>query len=64
MKLLENIKSRLLTKWFTEWVKNEYDLETLSMTSNMITAQEMKIKTMIDVTNRVVIKGYRRDESL
>ena len=64
MNFISKIKSKLLTKWFTEWVRNEYDLEMLKMTRSMISAQEIKIKTIIDVNNRVVIKGYRRDEQI
>lgn len=64
MRFIDKIKSKLLTKWFTEWVRNEYDLEMLSMTHSMISAQEMKIKKIIDISNRVVIKGYRRDEQI
>lgn len=55
----KKFKSHLLTKWYTEWVEDEYDLELLSMTKGMITEQEIKIKTAIDANNRVVIKGYR-----
>lgn len=55
----KNYKSHLLTKWFTKWVDEEFDLELLSMTKGMITTQETKIKQTIDTTNRVVIKGYR-----
>jgi hypothetical protein len=64
MNFVKKIKSKLLTKWFTEWVNGEYDLETLSMTKSMISSQEMKIKTMIDISNRVTIKGFRQYESL
>lgn len=61
MKFIQKIKQKLLTKWFTEWVNTEEDLETLSMTSSMITAQEQKIKILNDAKNRVTIHGYRRD---
>jgi hypothetical protein len=64
MKFIENIKSKLLTKWFKEWVVKEQDLETLSMTASMINAQEVKLKTQIDAKSRMVIKGYRRDEPI
>ncbi len=55
----KKFKSHLLTKWYTEWVESEFDLELLSMTKGMISEQELKIKTLIDESNRVVIKGYR-----
>ena len=64
MNFLEKIKSKLLTKWFKEWVATEQDLELLSMTSSMITAQEVKLKTQIDAKSRMVIQGYRRDEPI
>jgi hypothetical protein len=64
MNFINKIKAKLLTKWFTEWVRNEYDLEMLKMTKSMISTQEVKIKTIIDMSNRVIIKGYRRDEQI
>ncbi len=56
----KKFKSHLLTKWYTEWVESEFDLELLSMTKGMISEQELKIKTLLDESNRVVIKGYRK----
>lgn len=64
MNFIAKIKSKLLTKWFTEWVQGEYDLEMLKLTKSMISTQEIKIKTMIDMSNRVVIKGYRQYEQI
>jgi len=32
----KKLKSKLLTYIFTDWVKNEVDVETLTMTRNMI----------------------------
>jgi hypothetical protein len=64
MNFINKIKAKLLTKWFTEWVRNEYDLEMLKMTKSMISTQEVKIKTIIDMSNRVIIKGYRWDEQI
>ena len=32
----KKLKSKLLTYLFTDWVKNEVDVETLTMTRNMI----------------------------
>jgi len=53
-------KSHLLTKWYTEWIDDEFDLELLAMTKGMITEREKELKTAIDMENRVVIKGYRK----
>lgn len=53
-------KSHLLTKWFTEWVDNEFDLELLSMTKGMISVRENEIKYALDKMNHREIKGYRR----
>lgn len=53
-------KSHLLTKWYTEWVEDEFDLELLEMTKGMITARETELKTVIDKFNHKEIKGYRR----
>lgn len=55
-------KSHLLTKWFTEWVNDEYDVETLSMTRTMVQKRENQIKSIIDISNKVEVKGFRNDE--
>jgi len=52
-------KSHLLTKWFTEWIDNEFDLELLSMTKGMITTRETDIKTVLDKLSHKEIKGFR-----
>lgn len=59
MNIIRKIKSKLLTKWFTEWVNGEWDLETLAMTRSMVSNREYQIKKTIDIINRVEIKGYR-----
>tara|TARA_Y100001938_G_C7973238_1_gene370438 strand:- start:711 stop:896 length:186 start_codon:yes stop_codon:yes gene_type:complete len=58
--MINKIKSKLLTYLFTDWVKNEFDTETLGMARTMIENKEILIKTIIDTTNRVEIKGYRQ----
>ena len=57
--MFKKIKSKLLTRWFTEWVGSEFDLETLEMAKSMIVEKELEIKRLIDVSNRVEIKGFR-----
>lgn len=56
----KTFKSHLLTKWFSEWIDDEFDLELLSMTKGMIATRERVLKTIIDTNNRIIIKGYRR----
>ena len=58
--MIKGIKNYVLTKLFTDWVKNEFDTETLGMARTMIENKEILIKTIIDTTNRVEIKGYRQ----
>jgi len=61
MVIIQKLKSHLLTKLFKEWVNDEYDLELLAMTKQLITLREDEIKTMIDTINHVEIKGFRID---
>jgi hypothetical protein len=42
------------------WIDNEYDLELLAMTRSMIQNKETEIKSIIDLTNKVEIKGFKR----
>jgi len=58
--LIQKIESKILTKLFMRWVDNEYDLELLTMTKGMIHQREVEIKTLIDLTNKVEIKGFKR----
>ena len=44
MKIIQKLKSRLLTKLFKEWVNDEYDLELLGMTKQLITIREDELK--------------------
>ena len=54
----KRLKSKLLTKWFIEWVNDEYDLELLAGTRKLIERQEQNIKWYIHFGNRVEIKGF------
>ena len=54
-------KSHLLTKWFIEWVNDEFDLETLAATRTTLVNRETAIKTMIDRVNHTEIKGFKND---
>lgn len=58
--LLQKIESKILTKLFMRWIDNEYDLELLAMTRSMIQNKETEIKSIIDLTNKVEIKGFKR----
>lgn len=58
--LIQKIESKILTKLFMRWIDNEYDLELLEMTRSMIQNKETEIKSIIDLTNKVEIKGFKR----
>ena len=58
--LIQKIESKILTKLFMRWVDNEYDLELLAMTRSLIQNKETEIKSIIDYTNKVEIKGFKQ----
>jgi len=58
--LIEKIESKILTKLFMRWLDREWDLELLQMTGSLISAKETEIKTLIDMANKVEIKGFKR----
>jgi|TARA_R110002153_G_scaffold58770_1_gene161017 hypothetical protein len=58
--MIEKLKSNLLTYLFKDWVNNEYDLETLSLTRSMISKRETDLKYSIDKTNIKPILGFRQ----
>jgi hypothetical protein len=58
--MVAKIKSKLLTKWFTEWVAEEFDVETLQLTQGLIEQRVTVLKTAIDTANRKEIIGFRR----
>ena len=51
--MIKTIKSKLLTYLFTDWVKNETDLETLQMSANFIRKRE------VEITGHVPVLGFR-----
>ena len=57
-RILEKIESKILTKLFTRWVNNEFDIELLQMTKSMIHSREIELQTMVDKTNYKPIKGF------
>ena len=54
--MITKLKSKLLTYLFKDWVKNEYDLETLELTKGMIDNRAIMLKTIIDKVNHKPIK--------
>lgn len=54
------LKSKLLTKLFIEWVKDEYDLELLAGTRQLIERQERQIRWYLHFGSRVEIKGFAK----
>ena len=57
--MITKLKSKLLTYLFKDWVKNEYDLETLELTKGMIDNRTIMLKTIIDKVNHKPIIGFR-----
>ena len=53
------LKSNLLTYLFKDWVKNETDVDTLSITKSMIRRRVNVLVEDVD-TSRVIIKGFNR----
>ena len=51
--MFKKVKSKMLTYLFTDWVKNETDLETLLLTKKMIEDRKN------DVTGHTPIIGFR-----
>ena len=58
-KSVSNIKSKLLTYLFKDWVKNEFDIETLEAAKSMITTKELELKYMLDKMNHKPVLGFR-----
>jgi len=58
--IINKLKSKVLTRLFTEWVENEFDLETLKVSRTLITMRETELKRAIDMANRVEFKGFRK----
>ena len=58
-KLIERVESKILTKLFLRWVRNEYDLELLELSKSMIVTQENKIKTILDGVGKVEVTGFK-----
>jgi len=58
--LLQKVESKILTKLFMRWIDKEYDLELLAMTRSLIQTKETEIKSIIDLSNKVEIKGFKR----
>lgn len=59
--LFKKIESKILTKLFIRWVKDEWDVELLQMTDKLIQDRTHFLQTMIDVPTRVEVKGFRND---
>ena len=51
--MIKSIKSKLLTYLFTDWVKNETDLENLKVSKQFIKKRE------IEITGHIPIMGFR-----
>ena len=54
----QRLKSKLLTKLFIQWVNDEYDLELLAATRQLIEKQEQQIKWYIHFGSRIEVKGF------
>jgi hypothetical protein len=60
--MLRKLKSKLLTKLFTEWVKDEWDTELLGLTKSMIHNREQELNWMLHFASRVEVKGFRQHD--
>ena len=58
--MLDKFKSYMLTKLFTEWVSQEFDVETLEMSKLMIQQRQDVINQSIDNANRIEVIGFRK----
>ena len=58
--LIQKIESKILTKLFMRWIDKEYDLELLAMTRSLVQTKETEIKSIIDLSNKVEIKGFKK----
>ena len=57
--MIQKLKSKLLTYLFTDWVKNEYDLETISIAKQMIYDREFYLQSIVDLSKKVEVKGFK-----
>ena len=57
--MIRKFKLYLLTKLFIDWVKDEFDLESLQIAQSLLTEREIFIKTLQDTARgRVEVKGF------
>jgi hypothetical protein len=59
-RLFQKLESKILTKLFTRWVDNEFDIELLQMTKSMIESRENELQLIIGHVNKKEIKGFGR----
>lgn len=58
-RLLEKLESTILTKLFTRWVNNEFDIELLQMTKSIIDCRERELQLIVGHVNKNEIKGFK-----
>lgn len=54
------IQPEIKSEDFMDFVNGEYDIETLELMQSVISSRVRKLKSLIDITNRKEIKGYRK----
>jgi 6-phosphogluconate dehydrogenase len=59
-RLIQKLESKILTKLFTRWVDNEFDIELLQMTKHMIESRENELQLIVGYVNKKEIKGFGR----
>ena len=57
-RLIEKLESKILTKLFTRWINNEFDIELLQMTKSMINNRETELQTIVGYVTKKEIKGF------
>ncbi len=60
--MLRKLKSKILTKLFTEWVSDEWDIELLQLTKGMIHKREQELNWLMHFASRVEVKGFRQHD--
>lgn len=58
--MLTKLKSKLLTKLFTDWLKDEYDLELIQMTKQMVDDREQYLYEILSAINKIEVEGFSR----
>lgn len=59
LQFIKKIESKILTKLFMRWVKDEWDIELLQLTAKLIEDRTVSLQRIVDAYNHVEVKGFR-----